>query len=315
VKIIFMGTPEFAVPSLRDVVKAGHDIAAVVTNQDEPQGRGLKVLPSAVKLAALELGLPLIHVSSLKDPTFISRLKSLSPEVIVVVAFRILPPEVYSIPTLGTFNLHASLLPKYRGAAPINWAIINGEKETGVTTFFLDYKVDTGKIILQKKIQIGEDETAGELSNRLSLLGAEIVVETLAKIQSGTIELIEQDGTQSTRAPKITKENCLIHWSKPALMAHNFIRGFSPEPGAFTFLGSKMMKILKSSIQHSAICDWKSIYPGTIVVDSGRLFVSCADGCVEILELQLEGKKRLASSDFLRGARIESGTQLGESRN
>ncbi len=187
-KIVFMGTPDFAVPSLKAVVNSGHKVEAVVTNQDEPQGRGLTVSPPAVKTAALELGLQVIQVSSLKDPEFLEKLKSLSPDLMVVVAFRILPRDVYSIPKLGTFNLHASLLPKYRGAAPINWAIINGEKETGVTTFFLDDKVDTGKVILRKKIEIGENETAGELSSRLSFLGAEAVVETLIKIQSRRME-------------------------------------------------------------------------------------------------------------------------------
>lgn len=307
-KIVFMGTPDFAVPSLKAVVEAGYEVSAVVTNQDEPQGRGLKVLPPAIKIAALELGLPVIQVSSLKDQEFITKLIGLSPDVMVVVAFRILPREVYSIPKLGTFNLHASLLPEYRGAAPISWAVINGERETGVTTFFLDDKVDTGKIILQKKAQIGENETAGELSKRLSLVGAEAVVETLMRIQSDTVQVMEQDSSLSTKAPKITKEDCLIDWSKPASIVHNFIRGFSPEPGAYTFLGSKMMKIFKARLAQES----SNLQIGTIRVDAGRLFVACSDEFLEILELQLEGKKRLASADFLRGARIESGFQLAQ---
>lgn len=305
-KIVFMGTPDFAVPSLRAVVQAGYEVSAVVTNQDEPQGRGLRVLPPEIKIAALELGLPVIQVSSLKEQGFITKLIDLSPDVMVVVAFRILPREVYTIPKLGTFNLHASLLPKYRGAAPINWAVINGEKETGVTTFYLDDKIDTGRIILQKKTQIGENETAGELSTRLSLLGAEAVVETLMRIQSGTVRVMEQDSSLSTKAPKITKEDCLIDWSKTASIVHNLIRGFSPEPGAYTFLGSKMMKIFKARL----VQERSNLQSGTIRVDAGKLLVACSDDFLEILELQLEGKKRLASADFLRGARIESGFQL-----
>lgn len=313
-KIGFMGTPEFAVPSLKAIVESKYEVVAVVTNQDEPQGRGLKVFPPAIKTAALELGLRVLQVSSLKDQTFIDDMTVLSPDVIVVVAFRILPREIYSIPKLGTFNLHASLLPKYRGAAPINWAIINGEKETGVTTFFLDDKVDTGRVILQKKLQIGENETAGELSRRLSFLGAEAVVETLKKIQDGAVELMEQDNSQSTKAPKITKEDCLVHWSKSAIAVHNFIRGFSPEPGAYTFLGPKMMKIFKSKVQSSFVDNRGRMDPGTIRVNAGKLFVSCGEGFVEILELQLEGKKKLASEEFLRGARVQSGAQFEESR-
>jgi len=305
-----MGTPEFAVPSLRAVVEAGHEVVAVVTNQDEPQGRGLKVAPPAVKVAAAELTLPVIQVSSLGDPDFIKDLSSLSPDVMVVVAFRILPREIYSIPKLGTFNLHASLLPKYRGAAPINWAIINGEDETGVTTFFLDDKVDTGNIILQKKIRIGENETAGELSKRLAVLGAEAVAETLARIENGNADVMEQDSSLSTKAPKIAKEDCLIDWSKSAPAVHNFVRGFSPEPGAYTFLGSRMMKIFRTGLTHEE----DDLQEGAVKVDGGRLLVACADEFLEVLELQLEGKKKLSSADFLRGARIEQDAQLGQSR-
>ena len=297
-------------PSLRAILKAGHEVAAVVTNQDEPKGRGLKVLPSAVKVVALELRLPLIQVSSLKNPDLLDQLKNLSADVMVVVAFRILPREVFSIPPLGAFNLHASLLPRYRGAAPINWAIVNGERETGVTTFFLEDKVDTGKIILQKKIEIGENETAGALSFRLSMLGAEAVVETLSRIEEGDVNLLEQGSFLSTEAPKIRKEDCIIEWSKPASMVHNFIRGFSPEPGAFTFLGSKMLRIFGTKLPRES-----STSPaGSINVSSGRFLVACSDEFIEILNLQWEGKKRLSAQEFLRGARIESGGQFSQSR-
>ncbi len=305
-----MGTPAFAVPSLRAIVKAGYDVAAVVTNQDEPQGRGLKVIPPAVKTAALELGLPIIQVGSLKDAEFVTRLAAISPDLMVVVAFRILPREVFTIAKLGTFNLHASLLPKYRGAAPINWAIINGERETGVTTFFLDEKVDTGRIILQRKLEIGDDETAGELSNRLSQLGAAAVVDTIKLIQQGNVHIIEQDNSLATKAPKISKEDCLIDWSKPAAKIHNLVRGFSPEPCAYTFLGGKLLKIFKMKMT----LEKTDLTAGTIRIDSGRFFVACSDDLVEVLELQLEGKKKLVASDFLRGARIKSGDRLERAR-
>lgn len=310
-KIVFMGTPDFAVPSLKAIVGAGFEIAAVVTNPDEPRGRGLKVFPPAIKTAAVELGLPVMQVQSPKDPEFIGNLKKLSPDLIVVVAFRILPKEVFTIPSRGTFNLHASLLPKYRGAAPINWAIINGEAETGITTFFLDEKVDTGKIILQKKIGIGENETAGEMAERLSVLGADAVVETIRMIERGEVEVVEQETALATKAPKISKEDCLIDWSKPAADVHNFIRGFSPEPAAYSFLGGRLLKIFRTIRTGD-----KAVHqPGGISVGKGRLFVSCVDQELEILELQLEGKKKLDAGDFIRGARIESDTKLLRNRN
>ncbi len=310
-KIVFMGTPEFAVPSLKAIVEAGVEVAAVVTNRDEPQGRGLKVLPPPVKVAAAELGLHIIQTGTVKDAAFADTVRNIAPDLIVVVAFRILPKEIFTIPKLGTFNLHASLLPRYRGAAPINWAIVNGEKETGVTTFFLDEKVDTGRIILRKKTGIGDDETAGELSGRLSILGAEAVVETLNLIGNGKVVLAEQDASLATRAPKISKEDCLIDWSRPATQVHNFIRGFSPEPGAFGFLKGKTIKIFRSSPT-----DIRAVgQPGQVTVDGGKLYVSCADKLLEVVELQLEGKKKLLSQDFVRGARIESGAKLESRRS
>ncbi len=309
-KLVFMGTPDFAVPSLRAIVDAGYELAAVVTNTDEPQGRGLKIFPPPVKTAALELGLRVIQVESVKDQEFQHLLAELSPDLIVVVAFRILPKEVFTIPRLGTFNLHSSLLPKYRGAAPINWAIVNGEKETGVTTFFLDEKMDTGKIVLQMKTEIGDNETAGELTARLSAMGAEAVIETIKLVERGNIKLIEQDNSLATKAPKIRKEDCIIDWEMPAERVHNFIRGFSPEPCAFTFLNGKMLKIFGTRTTFVAT----KLPAGTLKVESGKLLASCADEFVEITELQLEGKKRLGSADFLRGARFESGVQMNNRR-
>ncbi len=310
-KIVFMGTPEFAVPSLRAIVEAGFEVAAVVTNQDEPQGRGLKVQPPAVKVAAGELGLPLIQTPSVKEPSFVQRLREIAPDVIVVVAFRILPREVFTISKLGTFNLHASLLPRYRGAAPINWAVVNGERETGVTTFFLDEHMDTGNIILRKSTLIGEDETAGELSSRLSSLGAEAVVETLNLINYNRVILSEQDDSLACKAPKISKEDCLIDWKRSAREIHNFIRGFSPEPGAFSFMNGKMVKMFRSGLTGVVA----RAEAGTLFIDDGRLSVACADEMLEVRELQLEGKKRLNARDFVRGARIEPGTQLSTARN
>ncbi len=305
-----MGTPEFAVPSLRAIVRAGFDVAAVVTNTDEPQGRGLKVLPPAVKIAADELGLRVIQVGSLKEQSVADTIRDIAPDLMVVVAFRILPREIFTIPSLGTFNLHASLLPRYRGAAPINWAIVGGEKETGVTTFFLDEKMDTGKIILQKKIGIGENETAGELTDRLSLLGAETVVETLKLVEGGNAPVVEQDNTLASRAPKISKDDCLIDWARRARQVHNFIRGFSPEPAAFTFLKGKLLKIFRSGLTGKST----GLQAGELSVRDGKLFVSCADGMLEIVELQMEGKKRLPAREFVRGARIEPNTILTRDR-
>ncbi len=305
-KTVFMGTPEFAVPSLRAIVQAGYEVAAVVTNPDEPQGRGLKVFPPPVKTAALELGLAVIQVESLKDPEFLQKLREIAPDLMVVVAFRILPKEVFTIPRLGTFNLHSSFLPKYRGAAPINWAVVNGETETGITTFFLDEKMDTGKVILQKQTDIGENETAGELTARLSVIGATAVVETIKLIESGSVKLIDQDNSLATKAPKISKDDCAIEWNRPAKEVHNFIRGFSPEPGAFTFLNGKMLKVFRTRLVHEKA----NLPAGSVKVETGRLFAACSDELVEILELLLEGKKRLAAAEFLRGARVAAGKNL-----
>ena len=302
-----MGTPEFAVASLKAVANSGHEVVSVVTNIDEPQGRGLKVVAPPIKTMALSLGLPVIQVSSLRDPDFLDSLRRLVPDLIVVVAFRILPDEVFTIPKFGTFNLHASLLPLYRGAAPINWAIIKGEKETGVTTFILDEKVDTGKVIMQKRLLIGGDETAGELSGRLSVVGAEAVIETIELIRSGRVVLMDQDNARATKAPKIKREDCVIVWSKSASENHNMIRGFSPEPGAFTFLNGRILKIFGSRLTdgHEGLRD------GEIVAEGGQLFVGCGDRGLEITELQMEGKRRLSAGEFVRGARLPRGTKLG----
>jgi methionyl-tRNA formyltransferase len=307
-KIVFMGTPEFSIPSLEVLLKNGYEICAVVTAPDEPKGRGYKLSPPPVKVFALQNNLKVLQPQNLKDPNFINELKKLSPDLIVVVAFRILPKEVFSIPPLGTINVHASLLPKYRGAAPINWAIINGEKETGVTTFFIDEKVDAGNIILQKKIEIGQDETAGELHDKLAKLGAEALLETVKIIQTGKVQTIKQDETLATPAPKIKKEMCQINWYEmKAEQVHNFVRGLSPNPGAFTFLKGKILKIYRTKLVEK-ISEATTLKPGQIIIDGDSLFAVCSDlKPVKIIEVQIEGKKKLKSEEFLRGHKLKTG--------
>jgi methionyl-tRNA formyltransferase len=301
-KIVFMGTPEFAVPSLNILLENGYEIPAVVTVPDRKKGRGLVESYSDVKKFALEKNIKVLQPDKLKDEDFVNELKRLAPDLIVVVAFRILPREVYTIPKLGSFNLHASLLPKFRGAAPINWAIINGEKESGVTTFFLVDKVDTGNIILQQKVRIDVDETAGTLHDKLSGIGKNVVLETVKLIESGNVEIKPQDDSLASPAPKIFKEDCKINWDTPAEKTYNFIRGLSPYPTAWTTLDKKIVKIylagetgMKSTSE-----------PGSIHIDSKKIFVDTADKKLEITELQIEGKKRVFAVDFVNGLKNTS---------
>lgn len=300
--IVFMGTPEFAVPSLKILGENGYNIKAVVTVPDKPKGRGLNVQKSDVKEFALEKGYKILHPAKLKDESFINELRELNADLFIVVAFRILPQEVYMMPRLGTFNLHASLLPKYRGAAPINWAIINGDKVTGVTTFFLDKSVDTGKIIEQREIEISEDDNAGSLHDKLKELGAETVLSTVKKIEAGNIELMPQNNTEATKAPKIFKDDCRIDWTGLADEIHNKIRGLSPYPAAWTLLNYKNLKIFKSGKTHIQ----SNENPGFTDITDGRIFVNTADKKLEIVELQLEGKKKLSAEEFLRGYKKEN---------
>jgi methionyl-tRNA formyltransferase len=297
IKIVFMGTPEFAVPSLEILLKNGYNIPAVVTVPDKPQGRGLKLEQSYIKNYAIQNNLRVLQPEKMKDENFINVLSEISPDIIVVVAFRILPKEVYSLARLGAFNLHASLLPAFRGAAPINWAIINGEKETGVTTFFLEDKVDTGNIIIREKISIEPDDTAGEVHDKLMGLGSYVVLETVKRIIKGNIITLKQDNDLASPAPKIFKEDCKIDWTKNASTIHNFIRGLSPYPCAFTKYNGKFIKIYKSS-HTDRIC---SLPPGNILVENENLFVTTSNGLIKILEIQMEGKKRMNTVDFLRG--------------
>jgi methionyl-tRNA formyltransferase len=306
-RVIFMGTPEFAVPSLAALLRQGYDVAGVVTVPDRPAGRGLHAASSPVKQFAAAHSLPVLTPETLRDPHFLEDLKALRPECAVVVAFRILPPEVFSLPPLGTFNLHASLLPKYSGAAPINWAVINGETETGVTTFFLREKVDTGDVILQKKIAIGPDDSAGDIHDRLSVTGAEAVIETVRLIEMSKAATTPQNDALATPAPKIFTDDCRIDWNRSAPELHNFIRGLSPRPGAFTLLNGKVLKIFRSSAQPGNAPG----KPGGILRADDRLTIGAGTGCIDILDLQLEGKKRLSAAEFLRGANLKIGAILG----
>jgi methionyl-tRNA formyltransferase len=306
-KIVFMGTPEFAVASLEALLNEGFNIVGVVTAPDKQAGRGMKLQESAVKKFVVEKGLNILQPEKLKNENFIEELRSLNADVQVVVAFRMLPEIVWNMPKLGTINLHASLLPQYRGAAPINWAIINGEKETGVTTFKLQHEIDTGNILLQEKIKISKDETAGELHDEMKTAGAKLLVKTMYDLINGNVNEINQyaiDNPQSIllkHAPKIFTETCKIDWNKTAGEIHNLIRGLSPYPAAFSFLNKKMMKVYKSKKEITAH-DSKE---GEMKTD-GKTFLkfSCADGFIHILDLQLEGKKRMLAEDFLRGYRF-----------
>lgn len=296
-----MGTPEFAVPSLNILADNGYQVVAAVTASDKRGGRGgAQVLESAVKKAAVARGIPVLQPQNLKAPAFVEELETLSPDLAVVVAFRMLPEVVWSLPRIGTFNLHGSLLPKYRGAAPINWAIIEGEKETGVTSFFLRHEIDTGDIILQRRIGIGENETAGELHDRMMILGSETVLQTVRLIEQGNYVLEAQDAELASKAPKIFHETCEIDFSQPMARVHNFIRGLSPYPAAWTLLSGKELKIFRTTIDYQA----PKHPPGTFLSkDPKSLKVATLDGYLNILELQPEGKKRMDAAAFLNGYR------------
>ena len=308
-KIVFMGTPEFAVASLDALVKAGCNVVGVVTAPDKPAGRGMKMHESAVKKYAADNKLNVLQPEKLRSPDFIKALEALDADLQVVVAFRMLPEIVWNMPPMGTINLHGSLLPQYRGAAPINWAIINGEKETGVTTFRLKHEIDTGDILLQQRFPIAEDETAGELHDKMKDIGAATLVETVKGLAAGT--LIEQpqiDNTHQTvlrHAPKIFTGTCMIDWNKNAAEIHNLVRGLSPFPGAFTYLNGKMLKVYRSSKEITA-----HQHQAGEVLSDGQHFLkfACADGYIHAVDIQLEGKKRMQAEDFLRGYRFPAKT-------
>lgn len=301
-RIVFMGTPDFAVATLKAMVNAGFNVVGVITAPDRPAGRGMKLQPSAVKLFAVDHGLTVLQPTNLKSEEFMSELRGLKATLQVVVAFRMLPEMVWSMPEKGTFNLHASLLPQYRGAAPINWAVINGETESGVTTFFLQHEIDTGNIIFQEKVSIGPSESAGQLHDKLKEVGAELVLKTLIAIEAGIAPSVPQNTVGELKeAPKIFKETCQIDWNRTAAEVFNQIRGLSPHPTAFTTLiggeietGLKIFSAENSPIKGQAA-------PGTLSTDERGLHIRCDDAWLHIIELQLAGKKRMSSRDFLLG--------------
>lgn len=303
-RIIYMGTPEFAVPALEKLVEAGWNIVGVITAPDKPQGRGRKLVGSPVKQASERLGLPILQPTNLKNPEFQEELRELKADLQIVVAFRMLPESVWSMPPLGTFNLHASLLPDYRGAAPINWAIINGETETGVTTFFLKHEIDTGSIIFQEKIAILPEDDLGIVYEKLMNVGSDLVVRTVEAISKDEVKPLPQDESKALHhAPKIFKETCQIDWNQSSESIHNLIRGLSPYPAAWTTLHDKTCKIFKSKSHPEPFPELK---PGEWKSD-GKSFLKfqCGEGHLEVLELQLEGKKRMHIGDFLKGYRLE----------
>ena len=301
-RIVFMGTPEFAVASLDALVTGGYNVVGVITMPDKPSGRGYHLQTSAVKEYAIAHNLKLLQPEKLKDENFLAQLRELRPDLQIVVAFRMLPEVVWAMPPLGTFNLHASLLPQYRGAAPINWAVINGETETGVTTFFLQHEIDTGNIILQKSTPILPTDNAGIIHDKLKEIGAEILKQTVDDIIAGNVTLQPQpDIPQLRPAPKITKETCQIHWNERAEAIHNLVRGLSPYPGAWTNCmspdGELTIKIFETEYQTIS----HQLPIGTIIKEKNAISVATSDGYVRILSLQMPGKKRMTVADFMRG--------------
>jgi len=305
-----MGTPEFACVPLAHLCRSRHDVQAVVTGPDQPAGRGNRLSPTAVCDAACGLGLEVLRPDSLKDETLYERLKAYDPDLIVVVAFKILPQRIYSLPRLGAINLHASLLPKYRGAAPINWATINGETETGMTSFFLKRTVDTGDIILQETLPIYDDDTFDSLHERLSQASGPFLLRTLDLIQRGEVRPLPQNDASATPAPKILADDALIDFGFPARNVRNFVRGLATRPGAYTFFRSKKVKIFACEVHETPGADDRTP-PGSILPERKRLIVQCAEAAVEVTSLLPEGKKLMNGASFLNGFRPEPGELLG----
>ncbi|MCK9426021.1 MAG: methionyl-tRNA formyltransferase [Ignavibacteriaceae bacterium] len=301
-KIIFFGTPDFAIPSLQTILDHQHDVVAIVTAPDKPRGRGKQVTFTPIKEFALAHSIKVLQPEAFNDATFIEQLKNLEADLFVVVAFRILPKEIYSMPKFGSFNLHGSLLPKFRGAAPIQWALIKGEKKTGVTTFALAEKVDTGNVYLKKEIPIDDEDDFGSLHDKLSLLGSLAVAETIEMINSQSRQwrhqLLPQDNSMATPAPKITKELCAIVWEKDADDIHNLVRGLSPFPAAFFIHQQKIYKVYKTRVVE------RNLNPGELFESPSELIFGCEKNSLSILEIQQEGKKRLKIAEFLRGHRF-----------
>ena len=309
-RIVFMGTPDFAVASLKALVEANYNIVGVITAPDTPAGRGRKLNESAVKKYALSHGLEILQPVNLKNPEFLNKLESLQADLQVVVAFRMLPKQVWAMPKMGTFNLHASLLPNYRGAAPINWAIINGDTKTGVTTFFINEDIDTGAIIKQESTEISESMTAGELHDILMNLGSKSVVETVEMIQKGSINPIKQKEGDFNPAPKLNKENCRIQWNQPLEKIYNQIRGLNPYPGAWTMLQNNgqetEIKIYKGHI----VLEEHKMAPGSILISKKQMRVAAENGFLDITNLKMAGKKRMDAISLLNGYEFHEGCKL-----
>jgi methionyl-tRNA formyltransferase len=301
-RIVFMGTPEFAVGILDTILHNNYEVVGVITAADKPAGRGQKIKYSAVKEYALAHNLHLLQPTNLKDESFLADLKALNANLQIVVAFRMLPEVVWKMPSLGTFNLHASLLPNYRGAAPINWAIINGETKTGVTTFFIDDKIDTGAMILNAETAVGANESAGELHDRLMELGSETVIQTLALLESGRVTTtIQKDNAEIKTAYKLNKENCKIDWNKSALDIHNLIRGLSPYPAAWCFISDKGEEWNVKIYQSSIVIEAHTLAVGQLVCTKKELKIAVRDGFIQIVSLQFPGKKKMNTAEFLNG--------------
>lgn len=297
-----MGTPEFAVASLNALVEAGCNVVGVVTSPDKPAGRGMQLQQSAVKQYAVSKNIPVLQPEKLKAPSFLEELAALKADLQVVVAFRMLPEVVWNMPPMGTINVHGSLLPQYRGAAPINWAIINGESATGVTTFQLQHAIDTGNMLMQEVIPITDTMTAGELHDTMKMVGANLLVETIKGLAAGSIQAMpQQESAELKHAPKLFTSNCTIDWHKPVHEVYNLVRGLSPYPGALTQLNGKILKIYRAEKIAKPVAET----PGTFVSDNQtHIDVACSDGYLRLTEIQLEGKKKMAVTDFLRGNKI-----------
>lgn len=304
IRIVFMGTPDFAVASLDILVQHGYNVVGVITAPDKPAGRGLQLQQSAVKQYAVSKGIHVLQPEKLKNPAFLEELQALKADLQVVVAFRMLPEVVWNMPPLGTINVHASLLPNYRGAAPINWAIINGEKQSGVTTFKLQHEIDTGDILFSQSVDIRDDETAGELHDDLMATGAGLLLKTVQALASGNAKETPQAHIKAEdikHAPKIFKEDCQIKWEQPVEQVYNLVRGLSPYPAAWTTLNGKGLKIYKAAREHAK----PDVAPGEVISDNKTyLKIAAADGYLSLLEIQLEGKKRMDIEAFLRGNKI-----------
>ncbi len=311
-RIVFMGTPDFAVPSLEMLVKEGYEVVAAVTQPDKPKGRGNKMAAPPVKEIALKHQIKVLQPEKIKTPEFIDQIKALKPDLLITAAYgKILTKELLEVPVYGCINVHGSLLPAYRGAAPINWAVIKGEKKTGITTMYTDVGIDTGDMLLKKELEIGPDMTVGELHDKMSVLGAEVLLETLTALKNGTLQRIPQEDSESSYAPMMNKELGHIDWNKSALDIHNLVRGTDPWPGAYTFLLGNRMRVWKTSLVPEK--SNAEINNGKILkVDDEGILVKCPDGNLMIKEVQFDSSKRMSVCDYIRGHEINAGETLGK---